>query len=366
MAAPWRLSFRVISLACSVIMKTKVEKKPRAEAVVMGTLTADDIAAYYDGALERIVKNIELPGFRRGKVPRERVLQEVGERSVWRDAAEEALKEQLKDILKEHNLVPILPPSLSLTVSEAQQDVPFTLTVVTPPTVEIGDHKKLVDTALKKLEKLDVEKERVEARKSLDAQTRAMLQIAEERALTDDEAKKLGFENAAALDHFLVGEAERAVENFENQRRRGAAVEALVGAANAEVPDVIVSEEARAMLESAKQEIARSGMPFNEYLEKRGMSEAEVIAEMRPQAEKRVMLDLIFAKIAQSEGFKPVDDEVHRVAHALMAQGASADRAHQYGAEVSIREQVWALFGLATPRPKDEPKPSTEPEAAVS
>lgn len=342
-------------------MNTTVEKKPNATSVVSGTLAAKDVDAHFAKALDRFVREVEIPGFRKGKVPKERVLQEFGETSIWKEAAETALRDALSDILKEHKLVPILPPAISLTIGKAQEDVPFTITIVTPPVVEITDPKKIAAEAVKTIEKLDRVKELGEARKSLDMQTRTMLQVTEERPLTDDESKKLGFENWAALNHFLDGEAEKAVENYEDQRKRGAVAQALVSAAKAEVPESMVEDETRAMLESTKKNLASQGMPFNDYLAKRGVTEAQVMEEMKPQAEKRVIMDMVFAKIAKDNELKPDDAETHRVAHALMQQGVPDHAAHQYGAEVSLREQVWVALGVAEPKPKEESK-AVEPE----
>lgn len=342
-------------------MKTTVEKKPHCIAVVSGTLETKAIDAEFGTALDRFIKEIEIPGFRKGKVPKERVLQEVGEVSIWREAAETALRESIGDIITEHKLVPILAPAITLTIDEAQKDVPFTITITTPPTVEIKDPKKVATEAVKKLEKLDREKELGEARKSLALQTRTMLQITEERALTDDESKKLGFENTVALDHFLDGEAEKAVDNYDDQRKRGAVATALIAAATADMPEVMIDDEAKAMLESTKKNLADQGMLFNDYLAKRGMTEAQVLDEMKPQAEKRAILDLIFAKVAQEHELKPDDAETHRIAHALMHQGVPDHAAHQYGAEVSIREQVWVALGVAEAKAKEE-KVEAEPE----
>jgi FKBP-type peptidyl-prolyl cis-trans isomerase (trigger factor) len=113
------------------------------------------------------------------------------------------------------------------------------------------------------------------------------------------------------------------------------------------------------MLESTKKNLASQGMPFKQYLEKRGMSEEQVLEEMRPSAVKRASLDLIFAKIAKDNELKPDDQETHRVAHALMHQGVPDHAAHQYGAEVSIREQVWVALGVAEPKPI--PPPHSDP-----
>lgn len=339
-------------------MQTKAEKKPGALAVVSGTLAREDVSVAFPKALDRVVNSVELPGFRKGKAPKDRVLEEVGEKGIWRDAAEEVLKDQLAEILAEHKVLPIIPPTISLEVSAAHVDVPFTVTVTTQPTLTLENYKKVADGALEKLEKLDAEKEKGEARKSLDGQVKAMLQKTDDSPATDDDAKKVGFENAKALEHFLDTEADRAVENYDSQRRRGAVAEALLAASTYDIPAVIVQDEARAMLESTKAEIART-MPFNEYLQKRGITEEVLVGELQPQAEKRVALDMVFAKIASEEKLKPDDAETHRVAHALMHQGAPEDRAHSYAAEMSVREQIWTYLGIAAPaKPLEKEAPA--------
>lgn len=337
-------------------MQTTVTKQKNAERLLAGTIPATDIEKEFPKTLDRIVESVELPGFRKGKAPKERVIEEVGNRSIWRSAAEDVLRDGLGDILKEHKIIPLLPPSISLLPGEHGTDIAFTVTVVTQPTLEIKDYKGVATTGLTKLEPLDREKEKVQARASLNAQASAMVgKDAAQEAFTDEDAKKVGFENGKALEHFLDTEADRAVDNYENQRKRGAVAEALLAAAEVDIPRFMIDDEIRGMVESAKADVARQGMPWNEYLKKSGRTEEQVVAEFAPQAEKRVQLDMIFAKIAHEEKVTPDDAEVHRIAHALEHQGAPSDRAHQYGAEVSIREKIWTLLGVGSPaRPMEE------------
>lgn len=336
-------------------MKTKVERKPHAVAIVEGTLTAEEVEKGFPAAIDRVVREVEIQGFRKGKAPKERVIAEFGEKAIWREAADAALRNEIGDILKEHQLSPILPPEVVLTVSGAHTDVPFTITVVMAPRIEIKDYEKKAKDAVEKLEKLDQKEELKKARTTLDAQVNAMVGKKEGEPITDDDAKKVGFENAPTLDHFLIEESGRAVENYEQQRKRGAVAEKLISEASFEIPEVIIEDEARSMLDSTKQEIARS-MPFNEYLQKRGVTEEKLLEEFAPQAEKRVALDMLFAHIAKDKELKPDEEETHRVAHALMHQGAPEQEAHRYGAEVSLRERVWEVLGVATPKPKKEEK----------
>ncbi len=338
-------------------MKITVTKKPHAEVELSGVVEASLITKEKEGAILRAMREVEIAGFRKGKAPRDIVLREVGEKALWRDAAEEALKELLAEIFKDNAVLPILPPSLSLSVSDAETDVPFTITAITQPTVEVKDAKKIAGGALKALPALDPEKEKADATKAIQTQVDQMLgRTMESPALTDEEAKKAGFENVAALNYFLESEALRAVEQYDDQRKRSAVAEALLKAATIEVPMVIIRDEASGMLESTKQHIASQGIPFNQYLEKRGVTEADIIEEMLPQAEKRVSLDLIFAKIAQEEKIVPDDEETHRLAHVLERQGVPSDRAHSYAAEVSVREKIWEHFGIVKPKLKEEKK----------
>ncbi len=329
-------------------MKTSIQKLPHATAVLNGVIPADEIAKTYDAALNSIIAEVELPGFRKGKVPRERVIQEVGERAIWRSAAERVLRSALADILKEHALIPFLPPEITLETKEHGAEVSFTVSVTTPPTCLIHDATQVATKALSELQPLPRDEELHRSRTALSAQVAAMLKKQNDEPISDVDAATIGFENAATLHTFIESEAVRAVDHYESQRKRGAVADALIANAEAHIPAVLIDDEVRAMVETAKRETASQGMPWNQYLEKRGMSEEAVMNEMRGTAEKRIILDLVFAHLAQEKKLKPIDAEVHRIAHALMHEGAPSERAHQYAAEVSIREQVWGDLGLTT------------------
>ncbi len=334
-------------------MKTTLTTKDHCEVELTGVLEVAAIEKEFPAALESIVKHVELPGFRKGKVPQDRVLQEVGEVSIWREAAETLLREQLADILKENKVVPILPPNIALKVPARGEPVEFTVSVITPPTVEITDYKSAVAKTLTSLTPTDIEKEKAQALIELSGQVFTMMgkekgEAPDVSTLTDEESQKIGFENSAALKFFINDEADRAVANFDNQRKRGAVADTLIASAKANIPLVMIEDESAAMIETMKSDIVRQGATWAQYLKVRNMDDAGILAELTPMAVKRVTLDLVFAKIAQDENLKPDDAEVHRLAHALEAQGTPSDRAHSYAAETSIREQIWKLLGVAT------------------
>lgn len=340
-------------------MQTKKDKRDDAEVSITGSIPKEKVTAQLEKTLSRIQKEIELPGFRKGKVPMDKVREYVGEKSLWRESAEAALNLEVEAVLKEHAVMPILPVGAALKASEADSDVPFEIIAVVAPTCSIENFKEVAEKASAKIEKLDEAKEKESAMEALRLQARAMVQTKGEGPLTDEEAHKLGFENAKAFEFFLGEEAERAVKERQLQIKRGAIAEALIEKGSCDIPRVLVREEASHLLDATKKDIASQGLPFNDYLKQTGKTEEQIRAELETPAKKRVALDIIFAEIARKEGVKSDEKEEERLAHALQNQGVEHETAHRYVKNIIMREKVWEILGAkATPRKLDDAPPA--------
>lgn len=326
-------------------MQTKKDKKKNAEVSITGTLPKDKVAPHTEKTLSRIQKELELPGFRKGKAPLHKVREYVGEKALWKEAAESALNAEVEAILKEHEVLPIMPVGAVLKSSETDADVPFEIVAVVAPTCTVTDYRDVAKKAAAKIDKTDEEKEKAGAMDALRLQARAMSQSKGEGPLTDEEAKKVGFENAKAFEFFLEEEAARAVKERMLQVKRGAIAEALIEKAGCDIPYVMIREEAAHLLDATKKDIARQGLPFNDYLKQAGKTEEQILEELLTPAEKRVALDLIFAEIAKQEEVKADEKEEERLAHALQSQGVDHETAHRYVRNIMMREKVWDALG---------------------
>ncbi|MES2134789.1 MAG: trigger factor [Patescibacteria group bacterium] len=326
-------------------IKTKKEKRKNAEVSVSGTLPKETVSEMQGKTLARIQKDIAMPGFRKGKVPLEKVREHVGEKALWREAAEEALKSKLESILKEHEVMPMMPVGATLGASDIDTDVPFEIVAVVAPSCSIENFQEVAKKAVTKIPTLDEEKEHGLALEALRAQARTMTQSTGTGILTDDEAKKLGFENSLAVEHFLKEESVRAVKERELQKKRGAIAEALIEKASCDIPRILIGEEAGALLDATKRDVAAQGVPFNDYLKRIGKTEDTIREELQVPAEKRIALDLIFGEIARAEKIVADSKDEERLAHALIEQGVEHDRAHQYVRATVMREKVWELLG---------------------
>jgi len=344
------------------IIKTK---KQGAEVVLAGTLSSKDIEKFYDKALKAAVREVSVAGFRKGHVPEERVIQEVGKDFLWKDAADRALKDQLEDILTKEDVRPIAPLSLSLKNTTHGEDVSFEITAITPPTVKIENYKDIATKALAALPKEEKDKEIADAKRAFRTQVRAINKMAKpeevkegdakenedtsDKPLTDDEAKLVGFENGKAVEHFIEGEAEKAVADRAMQKKRGGIAEALIEAAEHEIPHILVQEESRALLDTFKKEVTAQGLEWNDYLTRVKKTEEDVKKDLAPNAEKRIVLDLVFAHIINTEKFELSDEEKKQVdefAKKLTEQDVEEHRAKAYATEQFLREKVWEALGI--------------------
>lgn len=339
-------------------MKTKKEKRKNALVSITGALPKEEIEKATEKTLLSVQKELHLPGFRKGTAPLGHVRAHIGEKALWREAAERVLRNSVEEILKENEVVPMMPVNIGLTPVDEGADMPFEIVAVVSPTCSVENYRQTAEKALKKLDPLDFEKEKEQALASMRAQSRQMTQSKGEGSLTDEEAKKLGFENSAAVELFIHDEAEKAVKDRDNQRKRSAIAEALLEKAACDLPQVLIHQEASQLLEATKRDVAGQGMPFNEYLKRRGKTEAEILAELESPAEKRVCLDLIFAEIARAEKIEADAKDEERLAHALVGQGVDHDAAHRYVRATVMREKVWDILGAPAISKLPEPNPS--------
>lgn len=292
------------------------------------------------------------------------MIHEVGADFLWKEAAEMALRRELETMLKEQEVMPIAPLNLSVKKAVKGEEVSFEIIAITPPTCDAGNYSAVAKAALDTLPAEDIEKEKGEAIKAFRMQVRAISMMKNpeevkegdakaneekaEVALNDDEAKLAGFENGKAIEHFIEGEAEKAVKDRVLQKKRGAIAEAIIAEAKCDIPTVIVEEEARAMVDVFKRDVVNQGLEWNDYLRRVKKDDAAVTADMTPQARKRITLDLVMGEIMKKEDLKLGEEDKAKedeVAHALAHQGVPHESAHGYAREQLLREKIWEFLG---------------------
>ncbi|NLZ28868.1 MAG: trigger factor [Firmicutes bacterium] len=98
-----------------------------------------------DGALERayfkVVKDINLPGFRKGKVPRRILEARFGPEVLYKEAVEILLPGSYRRAIDDENIEPIDEPEIDIKQIEKGKPFVFTAIVEVKPEVKLGDYK---------------------------------------------------------------------------------------------------------------------------------------------------------------------------------------------------------------------------------
>ena len=110
-----------------------------------GTLTfeidVDTINKGIDEAFVETRKKITVPGFRKGRVPRQIFNQMYGEESLYQDALNKVLPDAYNEAVKQTNIQPVDQPKIDIKSMEKGQPWVLTAEVDVMPEVKLGEYK---------------------------------------------------------------------------------------------------------------------------------------------------------------------------------------------------------------------------------
>lgn len=124
-------------------MNTTIEKQPENVVKVDIEIPAKDAVNYYNNAAKKLAQYVNIPGFRKGKAPRNIVEQNIGEERIKHEALESALPKIFTEVIKENDLDVVAQPyveSYNYTIGE---DLKITAKIELRPEVTLGEYKGL-------------------------------------------------------------------------------------------------------------------------------------------------------------------------------------------------------------------------------
>jgi trigger factor len=128
----------------------------------------------------------------------------------------------------------------------------------------------------------------------------------------DDEfARSLGtFADLAALRTEVKARLERNALDHARHEFADKIIEYAAANATLELPDILVEQEVEIMHDELRGTLARQGIDEESYLKVVEKTEADLHADFRPRAEKRVKVLLVLSKVAEDEGIEIADRDV--------------------------------------------------------
>lgn len=126
-------------------MKTKVNATAENEVELSVEVPAEAVKKAYDRAVAKVRNEMQLPGFRKGRVPVDLVVQNVGADFIRSEALEDAIPEWGDEALRASGLMEDAVGTSDLQVGPLDEtaDYAFSLKVQTMPTPTLGEYKGL-------------------------------------------------------------------------------------------------------------------------------------------------------------------------------------------------------------------------------
>ncbi|MDY4253196.1 MULTISPECIES: trigger factor [unclassified Clostridium] len=203
-------------------MEAKMEKIEKNLVKFEITVGADKFQEAIKKAYNKNVKNFNVPGFRKGKVPMAIVKKYYGTGVLMEDAINFAIEASYSNALKENDIIPVDYPKIDIVTVEEGKDFVYTAEVTVYPEVELGEYKGL------NIEKpsYEVTEEDVEARLKEMQQKNARIETKEDgEVATGDTAvidfkgyvDDVAFEGGEGKDYSLEIGSGTFIDNFEEQ-----------------------------------------------------------------------------------------------------------------------------------------------------
>ncbi|AMW23605.1 MULTISPECIES: trigger factor [Staphylococcus] len=213
------------------------EKKEGNEGLLKVTVPAEKVDKALDQAFKKVVKQINVPGFRKGKVPRPIFEQRFGVEALYQDAVDILLPEAYGEAIDETGINPVAQPEVNVTQIEKGKDFEFEATVTVEPEVQLGDYKGL------EIEKQDSELTDEDLQEAIDHSLGhlADMVVKEDGAVENGDTVNIDFDGYVDGEQFEGGQADgydleigsgSFIPGFEDQ---------LVGVKTGEEKDVVVT-----------------------------------------------------------------------------------------------------------------------------
>ena len=171
-------------------MSVQVEKLEKNMAKLTVEVPAENVEKAIQGAYNKMKKSINIPGFRKGKAPRQLIEKMYGKEVFYNDAIDAKLPSAYSDAVEECGEEIVSHPQIDVVQIESGKPFVFTATVAVKPAVELGEYKGI------QVEKapIEVKDEEIEAQITKEREANSRTVTVDDRAVAQGDIVTLDFE----------------------------------------------------------------------------------------------------------------------------------------------------------------------------
>lgn len=236
-------------------MKSVLAKAQDGTLTITIPITLDEINTAREEVIAHAVDEMELPGFRKGKAPKNLVEEKLNPLDVKEDILRHLLPKKYSDAVLEHSLKPIMSPKIHVSKLEDGKDWEFVATTAEMPEVKLGDYIKGV--------------------KDITAKSKIVIPGKEPQQVSFDDL-----------------------------------MQEVLKSASVTIPDVLVESEVERLLSQMLDEVKTLGLTLDQYLASTHKTVEQIKKEYGERAKKDIMVEFVLQKIADDEKITVSESEV--------------------------------------------------------
>ena len=324
-------------------MKTNVEKLSDTRVKLDVSVPFDELGREIDQAYKAIAQQVNIPGFRRGKAPRQLIDARFGRGPILEQVVNDMLPSRYDRALSENELNPLGQPDIEITKIEDNDVVEFTAEFDVRPEIEVPDFSKIdVTVPARKVDDEAVDKELddlrgrfgelKETKRKLKTDDFAVIDV---EATVDgeklDEASAEGLTYQVGSDDLIKG-LDTALRGMKAGEDNEFTTKIEYGEHKGEeaTVKVTVQQTKERKLPDLDDEFAQLASEFDTVEELRESTKSQLEEGLKAQQAADIRDEVLKAALAQVEFPLPesvVDEQVHNQLHQLLGQLAHDENA---------------------------------------
>lgn len=266
-------------------MKSTIERTPDGTIELKISIPWTVVKKEWDIVVTEMVKNSNLPGFRKGKAPKKLVENKLDKVRIREDVLRKLLPQIYLDAIKEHNLKPIMDPRIHIEGELLDgKDWQFHAVTAEAPEVNLNGYK--------------------------------------------DEIKKV-----TAKSKIVIPGKEPQQPKFDE------IVKALLQSVKVTIPSVLIEKEADRLLSQTLDEIKRLGMNLDQYLSSTNRTAQNLRVEYAEKAQNDLKLEFTLQKVAESEKITVDEREIQKTIEGAKPEERQSLQSNRYLLASIIRQQ---------------------------
>jgi len=237
----------------------KVNKLPKNTIEITVNIPKTDIKNEFDGAFDRLHKNLTVPGFRQGKAPKVIAEKHIAKDAIYQELIKEMLPRIYEDLIKSESLTPIISPKIDLTKAKENDDWEIKFIVAEKPEVKLGAYKEGI-------KKIKSEKKKDE--------------IWVPGKEKKDEVSQKSDNKQALLNDIL---------------------NVVIKECKVEIPDLIIEQELNNRLSRLVDDIQKVGLTTDSYLKSKNLTMDSLKDSLKKEINDTYAVEFILNEIADNE-----------------------------------------------------------------